>query len=143
MLATGSVRASFEVLTDAADEGVARHVLAAVTHGVVVDHLAQGVCPARARARVAALLVDASHYDGAIGIDYALRSTIGWAAEVSTQTLAHGPVPDGAALGVGAARAGVARVQGAGRRDYNMRMRVRQKGQSRIGGNAGHSLGLV
>lgn len=84
----------------------------------MVDHLAQGVCPARARARVAALLVDTSHYDGAIGIDYALRSTIGWAAEVSTQTLAHGPVPDGAALGVGAARAGVARVQGAGRRDW-------------------------
>lgn len=130
VLANGSVRGLFEVLTDgsreAADEGVARHALAAVADGVVVDHLAQGVRPARARARVTTLLVYACHYDRAIRIDYTLGPTIRWVAEISSQTLTHGPVPDGAALGVGAARAGVARVHGAGRRDYNMQMRVRQ-----------------
>ena len=84
----------------AAHEGVALVSLLTSAHGVVVDDLALGVGAARPGAGVAALLVDAGQVAGALAVDPALGSAVGWCAHIARQAGAGRDVVLASALGV-------------------------------------------
>ena len=83
-----------------AHEGVALIALLAPAHGVVVDHLALGVSPAGPGAGVATLLIDAGQVTGALAVDPALGSAVGWCAHIARQAGAGRDVVLASALGV-------------------------------------------
>lgn len=91
-------------------EGVASVPQLAGAHRCVVDDVALGVSPARARARVAALKLHASQVAGALGIDGALRPAVGRRAVVARPARAGRGTAYVPALRVGPTRGRNARV---------------------------------
>ena len=94
----------------AAAEGVASVPRLAGAHRRVVDDIALGVSPARARTRVAALELHASQVAGALGVDGALGPAVGRRAVVSRPARAGRGTSYVPALRVGPARGRNARV---------------------------------
>ena len=59
-------------------EGVSNIALVADADWNVVPYTAVGVDPTKARTRILALAPDASLVRGAVRVDHALRSAVGW-----------------------------------------------------------------
>lgn len=97
----------------ALDEGVAGKVAGANAHRGVTDGPALGIPAARARARVPALLIDASLLAGTFAVAHALRPTPGRSSDKLRQTRAGRGAVDDLALRV---RAAGRRLAGVGRR---------------------------
>lgn len=120
-------------LRKAVSEGVSRVAQRAQAVWHMSDHSALGPRATRARAGVAALLVDTCQAAGTITIDNALGAAGGWRAQVARQTGA-GRRPAGPAghraQGVGAAGRRDTRVAGRGRLDNDRALGWRRETQT-------------
>lgn len=88
----------------ASREGVSGEASGADTHWRVTDHAALSVSSAGARARIPALLINASQVTGTFAVADALVSTGRWRSHESWHTSAGWGIVQHLAEGIGAAR---------------------------------------